>query len=186
MAIEKRVRLGLAGICMLWLAALSCKRPPPFNYAERVGWLHGPCLAIANSNLGPATPLTLVLTGEPQRIQQAKIVGQTTSSETCPALLEGRAKVNAADGIVFFALESSGLTPRQMGFGIVSPPTPLEIRNNQAQSDLNQDGHAELYTTCNTTEGIKFSIWNEKAYQGKPLWTAYNFLDYEMTPSCPE
>ena len=157
----------------------------PVPIAERIGWLHGPCLAIANPKLAGGTPLTLVLAGEPQTVQPARIGERTVSPERCQALKEGRAAVNAKPGVVFYTLEAGSLDATAMGFGIVPPPAQPAVVSGLVQVDLEQDGHREVFSSCATTEGIKFALWADKAYQGEPRWSAYYYLDYESQPTCP-
>src|SRR5580704_16110378 len=113
-----------AAIPILIVAAISCGRVSEqvqhagvgvaFPFRERIGWLQGPCLAIANPNLVRGTPVALVITGEPQKIQQARIEEQTHSPATCQALMEGRAKMNAKPGISFYALDTGSIGSTDM------------------------------------------------------------------------
>lgn len=157
----------------------------PFPFAERIGWLHGPCLAIANPNLVAGTPIVLVLTGEPQKVQQARIGERTESPKKCQALMQGRAAVNAKPGMFFYTLETGTIDSANMGFGVVAPPTNPEVVSGVVRMDLDQNGHGEVFSSCATTEGIKFAAWTEKAYQGQPRWSGYYYLDYESQPTCP-
>jgi hypothetical protein len=184
-----------AAIPILVAAAVACsvsepvQQPPavavPFPFGERIGWLHGSCLAISNPNLAAATPVALVLTGEPQKVQQARIKGRTDSPQACQPLMEGRAAGNAKPGMFFYGLETGSIGSTEMGFGIVEPPANPEVVNGLAQVDLDRDGHREVFTSCATTEGIKFAVWADKAYEGEPRWSGYYYLDYETTPTCP-
>jgi hypothetical protein len=191
---QKAVGLCTA-IPILTIAAVSCGRVREqgqhaavgvaFQFGERIGWLHGACLAISNPNLANGTPVVLVITGEPQKVQQARIQAQTNSPATCQALMEGRAKLNAKPGMSFYALETESVGSTDMGFGIVAPPANPVVVNGQARVDLDQDGRSEVFSSCATSEGIKFAVWTEKAYQGDPRWSGYYYLDYESTPTCP-
>jgi hypothetical protein len=191
----QRTGMFRAGIPILIVAAVACGSVSEldqrgaagvtFPFGERIGWLHGPCLAISNPDLARGTPLALVITVEPQRVEQARIQERTDSPARCQALMEGRAAVNAKPGLSFYALESGSITSSDMGFGIVAPPAKPEVVNGLARVDLDQDGHGEVFSSCATTEGIKFAVWTEKAYQGEPRWSGYYYLDYESTPNCP-
>lgn len=156
-----------------------------FSYDQRIGWLHGPCLAISNPKLTPGTAVAVVITGEPQTVERAQIQGQTDSSETCSALIPGRAKLNAKPGISFYTLGSGKIANTDMGIGIVAPPANPTVVNGLARVDLDRDGGSEVFSSCTTSEGIKFGVWTDKAYQGKPRWSGYYYLGYDMTPSCP-
>ena len=101
------------------------------------------------------------------------------------ALMEGRAVMNAKSGMSFYQLEAGSVGTADMGFGIVNPPAKPSLVNGVAQVDLDQDGHHVVFSSCATTEGIRFAAWTDKAYQGNPRWSGYYYMDYEMKPTCP-
>jgi hypothetical protein len=180
---------------ILIVAAVSCGRVSEaqhpagageaFSYADRIGWFHGPCLAISNPKLTSGTPVGLVVTGAPQRIERTRIVAQTDSSEICKALLPGRMKQNTKSGATFYSLDAGTLAATDMGIGIVSPPADLAVAEGLAGADLAKDGKKKVFSSCATSEAIKFNVWSEKAYRGEPLWSSYYRLDYDVTPTCP-
>jgi hypothetical protein len=193
MVIDIRSTPGVAAVVFLLLCALvvSCNRATapqqtvqPFVFAQRIGWFHGPCLAISTPDLAAGTPLTLVIAAEPQTLQQARIRAVSDSPANCPALMEGRAAGNRTQGTVFYALEGN-VGPSDIGFGILTPPAPAAILNGVAQMDLDGDGKQEVFSTCSTNEGIRFAVWTEKPYQGDARWSAYYYMDYDLTPTCP-
>lgn len=188
--------IGLrAAMPILIVAAISCGRVSElghhtvagvaFPFGERIGWLHGPCLAISNPNLAQGTPVVLVITGEPQKVARTRIQEKTNSPAMCQALMQGRATTNAKPGMSFYALETGSVGSTDMGFGIVAPPSNPVVVNGLARVDLDRDGHSEVFSSCATSEGIKFDVWIDKAYQGEPSWSGYDYLDYEMKPNCP-
>jgi hypothetical protein len=126
-----------------------------------------------------------VLTGEPQTVQQASILEQTSSPVMCPALLEGRREINARQGTFFYKLETKDFSSSDLGFGIVNPPATPTIVDGLARIDLDHDGHSEVFSSCATTEGIKFAVWTGKQYQGNARWSGYYYLNYDLTPTCP-
>lgn len=180
---------------LLLVAAVACGRvsePKPraasgatFRFAEQIGWLHGPCLAIANPDVVAGTAAVLVLTGEPQTVRHARIGKRTNAPEDCQALMPGRAASNAKPGTFFYTLEADALDSTDMGFGIVAPSATAQVVNGVVRVDLEQNGHSEVFSSCATTEGIKFAVWTEKTYQGQPRWSGYYYLDYETQPTCP-
>jgi hypothetical protein len=182
-------------IPILLMSAASCRkaietRQPAaaavvaFPFTERIGWFQGPCLAISNQHLAPGTALALVVMGEPQKVQQVRTTEQTTSATTCKALMQGRAKMNARPGISFYALETGSVGATDMGIGIVEPPA-LAVVDGLARADLDQDGQSEVFSSCSTSEGIKFAVWTTKAYQGEPRWSGYYYLGYDLQSTCP-
>jgi hypothetical protein len=156
-----------------------------FPLERRIGWFHGPCLAISDPNLARGTIVHLVLMGEPQSVVQAKVGEQVSSAASCTPLMEGRRTQNARSGISFYALKETKLTATDMGIGIVAPPHEVAVVNGLAQTDLNSDGQHDVFSSCATTEGINFAVWTQRAYQGTPLWSKYYYLGYDMEPTCP-
>jgi hypothetical protein len=153
--------------------------------SKRIGWLHGPCLAISNPSLAHGTPVALIMTVQPQRVISARILEQTSSPSTCPALIEGRREMNSKDGTSFYKLETGGISPTDMGLGIVSPPANIVVADGLARAALDRNGHSEVFSSCATSEGIRFAVWDDTAYQGMPRWSGYYYLDYDTNPTCP-
>jgi hypothetical protein len=194
----RTVRRAVA-ICVavpiLMFAAVSCRRVgnldqhsavgAGFSFSQQIGWLHGPCLAIDSPNLAPGTPVSLVIAGRPQKVRETRIQEQTNSPAACQALMEGRAKLNAKPGMFFYKLKSGSVGSEDMGFGIVNPPAKPSLVNGLARVNLSQDGHSEVFSSCATSEGIKFAVWTDRAYQGEPRWSGYYYLDYDTKPTCP-
>jgi len=180
-----------AAVISVFIACASCAKEPaqkavePFAFNERIGWFHGPCLAISAPELASGSPVTLIVAGEMQTVQTGRVQQRTDSSALCPALLEGRAKVNQKPGTTFYTFEAENVDKSAMGFGIIKPTQHPTVVNGNAQADLDQDGKSEIFSTCTTTEGIRFSVWTDKAYQGEPRWSAYYYLGYDLTPTCP-
>ena len=158
----------------------------PFPVAERIGWFHGRCLVLSNAHVDQGTPVWLVLTTDPQTVVAAQLGPPTSSAETCKPLLEDRAEENAKPGVVFYSVEQPSLQPTDMGVGILGSPAKPEIVNGRARIDLDRNGHAEVFSSCATTEGVRFAMWNETAYHGQPRWTGYYYLGYESAPNCPQ
>lgn len=187
-----------AAISILLIPVASCRKAhetrttqpvaapsAAFPFPDRVGWFQGSCLAISNPGLAKGTSVALVVIGDPQKVQPARILEQTTSATTCKALLQDRAKTNATPGVAFYALEAASVGATDMGIGIVEPPAAPAIVDGLARVDLLHDGQGEVFTSCATSEGIKFAVWTAKPYQGEPRWSGYYYLGYDMQPTCP-
>ena len=156
-----------------------------FSLERQIGWFDGPCLAIDNPNLARNTPVELVVMGEPQKVQLAQIEGQTHSPIVCPALMEGRSTQNALAGTFFYVLKAAYVNSADIGIGIVAKPKKTAIVAGLARIDLDDQHHNQVFSSCATGEGIKFAVWSEKAYQGQPLWSKYDYLNYDLDPTCP-
>jgi hypothetical protein len=153
--------------------------------AERIGWWHGRCLAISNERLASGTPVALVVIGEPQVVRAGRIGERVNSAERCAPLMEGRAAINAKPGMSFYALEVDSIETTDMGFGIFSAPNMPTVVNGLAETNLTQDQHKHLFTSCAGSEGIRFAVWADTANAGEPLWSGYYYLGYDMVPTCP-
>lgn len=156
-----------------------------FSYADHLGWWHGRCLAISNDHITSGTPVTLIVTGTPQVVRSAKVGEHVNSGELCAALKGGRATANAKPDISFYALQADSIETTDMGIGITSTPIASTVVNGRVEASLLQDQHKNVFTTCATSEGMKFAVWVDKAYVGEPLWSGYYYLDYDTTPTCP-
>ena len=180
----------LAFVALLSVVASSCGRGEPraasvpFVYDQRIGWMHGPCLAITNADLKPGTPVALVTMGAPQKVANATIQDRTTSATTCPGLSGDRAS-QLDPKTAFYTLQGASIVSTDMAIGIINPPSAPTIQNGIAMVDLEQNGISEIFTSCTATEGINFYVWPGKAYSGEPRWTKYYYLGYDMTPNCP-
>lgn len=93
--------------------------------------------------------------------------------------------MNTKRAMSFYALEAGGVSPTDMGIGIVGLPANPTVVNGLARVDLDQDGRTEVFTSCAVREGIKFAVWTDRAYEGEPRWSGYEYLDYDMKPTCP-
>jgi hypothetical protein len=156
-----------------------------FPLDRRIGWFHGPCLAISDPDLARGTTVDLVVMGEPQNVLQGKVGEQVSSAASCAPLTEARRRQNAKPGTSFYGLEGTNLTATDMGIGIVAAPQKLVLVNGLAQTDLNADGRPEVFSSCATTEGINFAVSSDTPGQRVPLWSKYYYLGYDMKPTCP-
>jgi hypothetical protein len=193
-----RVNQRAAAPLLLALALVTaCRREPvsapaapaptaaTFSFAERVGWIQGRCLAIANHTLARGAPVAVVITDEPQRVQRARLGGRTTDASACPALLEGRAAINAKSGISFYRLEAEALGTRDIGIAVIDPPALPTVVNGLARLALDPKAGEHVFSSCTTSEGVKYAVWSGQANRGEPRWSAYNYLGYDVTPTCP-
>lgn len=73
-----------------------------------------------------------------------------------------------------------------MGIGIVESPAKPEIVGGRVRVDFDKSGHVVMFSSCTTTEGVRFAMWNDAPYQGKPRWSGYYYLGYESPPNCPQ
>ena len=184
-----------AGALLLLVGAAACLREPvtpaavpaaaAFSLAERVGWVHGRCLAIGRDQLARGAPVMVVITDEPQRVRPARIGERTADSSSCPPLLAGRVGVNGKSGVSFYRLDVEGLGRHDMGIAIVDPPATPTVVNGRAKVVLDPKGAEQVFSSCLTSEGVWFRVWSGEANKGEPRWSGYNYLGYDVTPTCP-
>ena len=68
--------------------------------------------------------------------------------------------------------------------GVIEPETSIQIQNNLASIDLNNDGKAEYFRSCTGFEGVLFAIWTGKPLKEKQIWYSFYYLDYDTEPNC--
>jgi hypothetical protein len=165
--------------------AIPTRTAAPFSWAERVGWVHGRCVAIANDSLARGAAVVVVITDEPQRVQRARLGERTVDSSVCPALLDGRAAINATSGNAFYRLEGEAPGPGDIGIALVDPPIAPTMSGGLVRLVLDPKAGAQVFSSCATSEGIRYAVWSGQANTGEPRWSGYYYLGYDVTPTCP-
>lgn len=167
-------------VCLLQSAAYVLAEQPAKNteFESTIGWLHGQCFAIKNSHLKENTRL-LIIEPDTQISMPAKIMHKANENDECYALLDDRKPVNLESGMSFYSVSSD--QPIELAIGLID-----DAKNTPANlPDLNDDGQKDTYSYCNTAEGIRFSVWDGKAYQSRLLWSGYYYLGYDIEENCP-
>lgn len=159
--------------------------PNPQNLNHNIGWIHGPCLAIRNSNLKPGTTIRMVVLSTPQTIIDTTVLGTADPKSGCPALLNDRADINKQDGRYFYTLDTGRASPNAMAIGLMPAVAKTKSANPMVDLDLNQDGTTEHANTCLTSEGVQFYISSSATFDEKALWSDYYYLGYDNKPTCP-
>ena len=152
---------------------------------EKIGWLHGNCIAIKKKILQSGEKLTVISLGESQFLYEAEIIEPTQSSEKCFALLEGRKDVNVAEGYYFYKVTPPKQGKLNLGIGLIDLKPKIYKKNEMIYGDINGDGHNNYFTQCSTSEGVQFNIWSDGIYKGDPIWSGYYYLDYTTEENCP-
>lgn len=186
-------------VALLYLSACDKQTttPPPnaiptaaavkaaFDYEKSIGWIHGNCLAIKHANLLTGTMITVISLDGQQTTLAAPIVGPGNVEAGCPALLDDRVKQNTQNGRVFYQLSLPPADPDRLAVGILSNSLPTLDNTQVFKTDLNGDGQTETVASCDTSEGMKFSLWSGAVNNGKLLWSDYYYLGYDLQPTCP-
>lgn len=147
--------------------------------ASSIGWLHGNCIAIINSDDLKGRKIIIVNPDDKQEYFESTIIKKATSGEECYALLDDRASINAQNGRQFYTVSSS--KPVELGIGIL-----VDKGKSLNESDFNNVLKIYTYSYCSTSEGVQFSVWNGEAYKGGLIWSDYYYLGYDTEDNCPK
>lgn len=185
--------ISITFVCTITIAACDSRdRAAPGkldsadDLAERIGWMHGNCLAIKTADLKNGTKLAVVSLGNPQVLSEAEVIRRTESSEECPALLQERKAVNISEGNIFYSVVPASKAPLELAVGIVGAKAGFTTTDGRVHADVNGDGREDFFTECSTSEGVQFNVWSGAPYKGKAWWSAYYYLGYDTEPNCPE
>ena len=140
---------------------------------QKIGWLHGQCLAIRADGLPSGSTIRLVLLDEPQTMGSGTVEAAAADGSQCFALMDDRRKVNQAVGYHFYTVATT--SPVELAIGMVTDKQAPELDLNKAH-----------FSYCSTGEGVQFSVWPAEAHQGKPLWQGYYYTGYDTEADCPE
>lgn len=133
--------------------------------SEKMGWLHGKCLAIKDPHIPAHSKLSIILLDEPQSVNTGEVLGPATSGEQCYPLLEDRRTANIGTGYSFYLVN----TKAQVNLAIGSVGKEI-------------DTHGYNYSYCTTSEGVQFST----SEGSKTIWSGYYYLGYDSESTCPE
>ncbi len=139
------------------------------DYKSSVGWLHGRCLAIKNSNILKGSQLTIVQLDEPQKISSATALSITIDGEKCFALSKDRQKVNIDSGYSFYLINSD--SDINLGIAIVDNAINVEKYD---------------FDYCTTTEGVLYSLKKLNNMNSEDLWNGYYYLGYDSEATCDD
>jgi hypothetical protein len=158
----------------------------PARLDQHIGWIHGACLAIKNSQIQPGTEIQIILLSKPQRVLDARVTGTALTSSECFALQSDRAEINKQDSRYFYRLDTHQAPANAMAIGLVSKTIKASLQGQFAELDLNHDGIAEHAGSCLTSEGVQFYITAGTTFDSKALWSDYYYLGYDNQPTCPQ
>lgn len=137
------------------------------DYQKSVGWLHGRCLAIKNSNILNGSQLTVVHLDEPQKISRATVLSKAQNGKKCFALSNNRRKVNIDDGYSFYLINSESNI--NLGIAVVGKEINVKKYN---------------FDYCTTSEGLLYSLKKLNQNDSEDLWNGYYYLGYDSEATC--
>lgn len=155
-----------------------------FNFQTNAGWIHGNCLAIKRE-LESGEKVTVVILGPKAMLQETKVASEATAESGCFALFDDKREINQAEDRRFYLLDKLENNSDFLAIGMVDVHGSIKMVGNVIDSDLDADSKKEVYSSCETSEGINFSVWAEKVNKDVPLWSDYYYLGYDLQPTCP-
>ena len=163
-------------------AQLQTSKSETGELDRSVGWLHGNCFAVRNSDLSIGAQLVVVKLGDVQEIVDATVLGRASDGKVCHALLDDRKAVNAMHGTYFYTVASQ--TPIDLAIGVIRGKGGRAAGEDDVL-DLDKDGHRDAFSQCSTAEGVRFGVWQGQPFKTKMIWSAYYYLGYDTTANCP-
>lgn len=145
------------------------------------------CLRTKNGDLAEKTPVSIIIFpyDSPLRVFTATV--EKKLNESC-------ARHNSEDGDknpgenFFYSLSLNEKLPEyfgfEIGFGVIEPANPIQVQNNLASNDLNEDGKPEFFRFCQGFEGFHFTIWTGKPLKSNRIWHSFYYVDYETVVTC--
>lgn len=161
----------------------SSQQSASFDFNRHIGWIHGGCLAIKHTELRPGMVVQVITVGSPQRGLKATVTGVATSDSGCLALLPDRMKINQKNGRSFYMLDLQEQA-NLIAVGLVDYGAELFDVNGTLRMDIDHDGNLETAVSCQTSEGIKFSLAPVDRSDATPVWSDYYYLGYDTKPTC--
>lgn len=137
------------------------------DFDSEVGWLHGNCFAIKNTDIADGTELTLMLLDEPKQRVAATVTHSVQTGDVCLPIKTGRTRVNLASGYSFYSVDAD--VDIELAIGIVGSSIPM-------------DKYAFDY--CTAEEGILYRLKSAEQGAGRDLWQGYYYLDSDADMTC--
>jgi hypothetical protein len=162
-----RAMIRLTLVTIVTGCGSAARLPTPRSSSPSLGWVHGTCVAVADPTLAAGTPVVLVI-GDPYRLVQARVVATTTSCGRVP-------QPHGTDH--HYTVAATDVPGDAGGFAVLGA-TP-SVRGGQVHLGN------QVLTTCTTSEGVRFAAWAGEPNRGEPIWSGYEYLGYDVTPTCP-
>ena len=171
----------------LVMAFTSChpsSHRPALNYAADLGIAiqkndHS-CLLIANGGLSPGQRIFFVTDATPQTFGEAEILSK--AGEFC---MDSDQQTHGATAYSIKTIQGA-LRKGAPAFAIAKPINPMEMSGGYLRADLDNNGRANTFRTCTSSEGVHLTIWEGKPLEGKRKWHSYYYLGYDVTSNCTD
>lgn len=174
-------RIGASVLACLLLSACASVVKQDAGGPPPIGWVHGPCIALAEADAAPGTGAVVVMLDGPQQVVHAKVGRRAGPGDACPALDDDRREVNVADGLSFYLIEPDASDGLAIG---VLVPAPVMAPDDAL--DIDRDGRRDVFEHCATSEGVRFRVRSGAPGAGETLWSGYYYLGYDVEADCPD
>ncbi|MGB7201108.1 MAG: hypothetical protein WBD16_02435 [Pyrinomonadaceae bacterium] len=145
------------------------------------------CLRTKNANLLEKTPISIVISLDepPQKVLTAAV--EKKLEKSCARRASETGDNNPGEDF-FYSLILTENSIEEIGFdvgiAVIQPTKQIQVRNNLANVDLNEDGNPEFFRRCSGFEGMHFTIWTGNPLKGKRIWHSFYYLDYDTEVNC--
>lgn len=145
------------------------------------------CLRTKNGDLAENTTVSIIysLDEPPQKVLTATIKKKLEKS--C-ARRDSEIGDNNPGENFFYSLRLNEVKSEEIGYdagiAVIQSEKPIQVVNNLASVDLNNDGKAEFFRRCMGFEGIHYTIWTGQPLKGKRIWHSCFYLDYDTEANC--
>ncbi|MGC2659280.1 MAG: hypothetical protein WA324_15065 [Bryobacteraceae bacterium] len=142
---------------------------PPIDYSRKIGVaVHTgsrTCVQIANSNLAPDSPITLVVPSAPQTFTPAQI--KAPSNNACPITQD----LNASASSYEISTPDDSSVPKLVPMIAVAGTTaPFAMQDSNVTADLDQNGQHRTFRECSANDGIYLTVWSGVPLASPLLW----------------
>jgi hypothetical protein len=145
------------------------------------------CLRTKRGDLDAQTPVSIIfsLDEPPQKILSAKV--EKKLDKSCARRASETGDKNLGENY-FYSLTYERADESEIAFdvgiAVIKPAKAIQIQENLASVDLDEDGKSEFFRRCMGFEGIHFTIWTGKPLKGKRIWHSFYYLDYDTKADC--
>lgn len=153
-------------------------------HSDRTG-----CLRTKNANLAEKTPISIIisLNEPPQKVLTATV--EKKLEESCARYASETGDKNPGENFFYSLILTGNNTIEEdeifdVGIAVIKPANQIEVQNNLANIDLNEDGKSEFFRRCTGFEGLHFTMWIGKPLKGKRIWHSFYYLDYDTKENC--
>ena len=142
------------------------------------------CLRTKNGDLAEKTPVSIIISFDypPLKILTATVGKRLYQS--CARRDSETGDKNPGENYFYSLILTEKFEDYDVGIAVIQPTKQIQVKNNLASIDLNEDGKLEYFRRCTSFEGLYFNIWTGKPFQGKRIWDSFYYLDYDTKKDC--